>query len=85
MSVFRRGGPAQPQAGAPSGQQRLTWREKRWERRRRRRVFEEVLGWLLVPLILVGGYWLVSAVLGALGTSPGAIIDGIQAVIGAAR
>jgi hypothetical protein len=36
-------------------------------------------------VILVGGYWLVTAVLGALGTSPGAIIDGIQAVIGSAR
>jgi hypothetical protein len=84
MSLFRRGGPAQPEVGPVSGQ-RLTWREQRWERRRRRRVVEEALGWLLVPVILVGGYWLVTAVLGALGTSPGAIIDGIQAVIGSAR
>lgn len=84
MSLYRRRGPAQPQVGPASGQ-RLTWRERRWERRRRRRVFEEALGWLLVPVILVGSYWLVTAVLGALGTSPGAIIEGIQAVIGASR
>ena len=84
MSLFRRGGPAPPQVKPASGP-RPTWREQRWERRRRRRVVEEALGWLLVPVILVGGYWLVTAVLGALGTSPGAIIDGIQAVIGSAR
>ena len=51
----------QPEVGPASGQ-RLTWREQRWERRRRRRVVEEALGWLLVPVILVGGYWLVIAV-----------------------
>ena len=84
MIRWRRGGPAQPQAGAAPGHP-LTGREKRWERRRRRRRVEEALGWVLVPVILVGSYWLVNALLGALGTSPGAIIDGIQAVIGAAR
>ena len=84
MSLYRQGGPARPQAGAPPGQ-RLTWREKRWERRRRRRVVEEALGWILVPVILIGGYWLVTAGLGVLGTSPSAIIDGVQAVIGASR
>jgi hypothetical protein len=44
-----------------------------------------VLGWILVPVILIGGYWLTTAVLGALGTSPSAIVDGVQAVIGASR
>lgn len=84
MSLWRQGGPVRPQAGTVPGQ-RLTWREKRWERRRRRRVLEEALGWVLVPVILIGGYWLVAALLDMLGTSPSAIIDGIQAVIGAAR
>jgi len=85
LLILRRSGEAGRQpAGAAPGQP-LTWREKRWERRRRRRFAEEVLGWILVPLILVGGYWLITAILGALGTSPGAILEGIEAVIGAAR
>jgi hypothetical protein len=45
-------GPLEP---TPTPQaQKLTWREKRWERRRKRRMFEEVLGWILVPVILIG-------------------------------
>ena len=83
MGFFsRQGGTARPAVGLP---QALTWREKRWERRRRRRLAEEALGWVLVPVILIGGYWLVTALLGALGTSPSAIIDGVQSVIGGAR
>jgi hypothetical protein len=60
---------------------RKTWREKRWERRRRRIWFEEALGWILVPIILVGLYYLVEALLGALGTSVSAIADGIRMIV----
>lgn len=60
---------------------RKSWREQRWERRRKRRFFEEILGWLLVPTILFGCYWAVEATLGALGTSPAALIQGIQTIL----
>jgi hypothetical protein len=59
---------------------RKSWREQRWERRRRRRFAEEVLGWILVPVILFGVYWGVDAGLNALGTTPSALIQGIQTV-----
>ena len=58
--------------------QKLTWREKRWERRRKRRMFEEVLGWILVPVILIALYWAVKAGLSALGTSPSAVIQALR-------
>jgi hypothetical protein len=58
-----------------------SWREQRWERRRRRRLFEEVLGWILVPLILIAGYWGVKSGLAALGTTPTALIEGIKTAI----
>lgn len=60
---------------------KLSWREKREIRRRRRVWFEEVLGWILVPIILFGCYWLVTFGLGLLGTSPEALLDGIKTVI----
>ena len=60
---------------------RKSWREQRWERRRRRRRYEEALGWLLVPAIVLGCYWAVDAALGALGTSPSALVQGIQTII----
>ena len=59
-----------------------TWREKRWERRWRRRAAEEVLGWVLVPLIVIGLFWSTKGILGALGTSPTAIIQGLKTVTG---
>ena len=68
---------AAPAASAPA---KISWREKRYRRRRRRVWFEEVLGWILVPIILLGCYWLVTGVLSALGTSPSAIIDGIRSI-----
>ena len=68
-------GPLEP---TPTPQaQKLTWREKRWERRRKRRMFEEVLGWILVPVILIALYWAVKAGLSALGTSPSAVIQAL--------
>lgn len=40
------------QAAAPAPKEKLGWFEKRARRRRRRMVFEEVLGWILVPAFL---------------------------------
>ena len=65
-------------AAAPASK---TWREKRWERRRRRIWLEEALAWVLVPVIVVGLYYLVEAVLGALGTSVSGIADGIRMIV----
>ncbi len=42
--------------------QKLSWGEKRDRRRRRRIVFEEVLGWLLVPALVYGAYLGIEAV-----------------------
>jgi hypothetical protein len=69
-------GPLEPTPTPQS--QKLTWREKRWERRRKRRMFEEVLGWILVPVILIALYWAVKAGLSALGTSPSAVIQALR-------
>ena len=74
-------GPLQAAEAPRVPARRKSWRERRWERRRRRRVFEEILGWVLVPVIVFGTYWAVDAGLGALGTSPAALIQGIQTII----
>lgn len=68
---------AAEEVAAPS---RRSWRERRENRRRRRVWLEELLGWILVPVILVGGYWLAMGVLNALGTSPTAILNGFNAL-----
>jgi len=60
---------------------KLSWREKRYQRRRRRIWLEEVLGWILVPVILLGCYWFLEVGLNALGTSPAAIMEGIEAIL----
>jgi hypothetical protein len=60
---------------------KLSWREKRYHRRRRRVWFEEILGWILVPVIILGCYWLLNIGLNAVGTSPAAIMEGIDAII----
>lgn len=70
--------PTLPGAPAPA---KKTWREKRQTRRRRRIWLEELLGWVLVPVILIGLYWAVEGALNALGTSPSAIINGIGAIV----
>ncbi|WP_201831900.1 hypothetical protein [Microvirga zambiensis] len=69
--------PAQPRE-APA---KLSWREKRYRRRRRRVWFEEVLAWVLVPVIVIGCYWLLDVGLNFMGTSPGALLEGLEAVI----
>jgi hypothetical protein len=68
---------AAPAVATPA---KLTWRQQRQVRRRRRVWFEEILGWILVPLIVIGSYWLIELVLSALGTSTEAIINGISAL-----
>ena len=77
MSAELPSAPVEPGA-VPAAPERLTWREKRWERRRRRRIAEEVLGWVLVPLIVMAAYGFLKLILGALGTSPGALLNGIN-------
>jgi len=66
-----------PVASAPT---KVSWREQRYKRRRRRVWFEEILGWILVPLIVIGSYWLFEATLNAIGTSTEAIINGIRSI-----
>jgi hypothetical protein len=60
---------------------KASWREKRYQRRRRRVWLEEILGWILVPVIILGCYWFLEVGLSALGTSPAAIMEGIEAII----
>jgi len=67
-----------PAATAPA---KVSWREQRQIRRRRRVWFEEILGWILVPIIVVGCYWLFEATLNALGTSTEAILTGIRSIL----
>jgi len=61
-------------------QPKLSWREQRELRRRRRVWFEEILGWILVPTIIFGCYWLLNMGLAAIGTSPEALLDGIKTI-----
>jgi hypothetical protein len=69
------------QSAIPVPAARKSWREQRWERRRKRRLYEELLGWLLVPVIGFGCYWAVEAALAVMGTSPAALIQGVQTII----
>lgn len=73
-------GPLQASPNLVAPATKVSWREKRYQRRRRRIWFEEILGWVLVPVIVVGCYWMAELVLAAVGTSPAAIIDGLKAV-----
>ncbi len=59
---------------------KLTAREQRRRRRRSRHRGEEILGWILVPVILFGIYWGVTAGLEAMGTSPGVVWDQLMQV-----
>jgi len=55
-------------------------RDARRIRRRRRHRGEEILGWILVPLMVVGLYWGITAGFEALGTSPGLVWDQLMQV-----
>lgn len=69
------------EAAGPVPAVRKSWREQRWERRRRRRFYEELLGWILVPTIVFGCYWAIDAALTVLGTSPTALVNGFQMIL----
>lgn len=59
---------------------RLTRREERRRRRRARKRGEEILAWILVPVIVLGIYWGITAGLDLLGTSPGQVWDQLMQV-----
>lgn len=60
-----------PAAPARPKKEKLGWFEKRDRRRRRRKIFEEVLGWILVPAFVYLIYLGVKAV----GGIPKELID----------
>lgn len=66
-------GEAAPQSETPArpAKEKLGWFEKRERRRRRRKIFEEVLGWILVPAF---GY-LIYLGIQAVGGIPKELID----------
>ena len=72
-------GPLSPVA-QPAPPKKLTRREERRRRRQRRRRGEEVLAWVLVPLICVGIYLGISAGFDFFGTSPGQVWDQLMQV-----
>jgi hypothetical protein len=51
----------QPAGRARPAREKLGWFEKRQRRRRRRIIFEEVLGWILVPAIIYLVYWVIQS------------------------
>lgn len=81
VTVAAEVGEAQPSAGdpapAPPAKEKLGWFEKRDRRRRRRKIFEEVLGWILVPTII----YLIYLGIQAVGGIPKELIDFANEVI----
>lgn len=83
---FKRKAPAQwaqapePEtaAPAPARKTRLSWFEKRDRRRRRRKLFEEILGWILVPALV----YLVYLGVKAIGGVPKEIVDFGNEIVG---
>lgn len=73
-------GPLAPAATVAPPSPRLTRREKRRQRRRRRKIGEEILGWILVPMILIAGYWAINAGFGFFGTTPSVVFDQLKQV-----
>lgn len=70
------------QLAAYARQTPRTARDKRWARRRRRLWLEELLGWIFVPIILIGIYWAIIGIFALMGTTPEAVIAGIRQVLG---
>lgn len=79
-SVWAQEGEVAAQAAAPAPKEKLGWFEKRARRRRRRIVFEEVLGWILVPAFL----YLLWLGYRAIGGVPKEIIDFANELMGLA-
>jgi hypothetical protein len=61
----------QPEQAVPARKEKLSWFEKRDQRRRRRQMFEEILGWILVPAFV----YLIYLGVQAIGGIPKEIID----------
>ncbi|GJD33776.1 hypothetical protein [Methylobacterium aerolatum] len=81
MTEDWREGPLNPVPLAPQAQpQKPTGRELRRQRRRRRRRAEEILAWVLVPLICLGIYWGIAAGFEFMGSSPGQVWDQLMQV-----
>ncbi|MCC5978660.1 MAG: hypothetical protein JJU21_11400 [Salinarimonas sp.] len=60
--------------------QKLTAKEKRWQRRRRRHVVEEIVGWILVPVILVALYFALLGGLALFGLTMDDLMEGLRMV-----
>ena len=65
---------------APAKPKKLTRREERRKRRKARRRNEEVLAWVLVPVIVFGLWWGVTAGFEFFGTTPGTVWDQLMQV-----
>ncbi|GEO99765.1 hypothetical protein GCM10007887_28360 [Methylobacterium haplocladii] len=72
----------QPPSSAPNSapKPKLTAREARRRRRKSRRRGEEILGWILVPIIVFGVWWGVNAGFEFFGTTPGTVWDQLMMV-----
>lgn len=71
---------AQPRPRQPRKPQKLTAKERRWQRRRRRHVAEEILGWILVPIILVALYYALIGGLALFGMTMDDLMDGLRVI-----
>lgn len=70
----------QAPARARPTKERVGWFEKRQRRRRRRVIFEEVLGWILVPAIIYLIYWGIQSI----GGIPKELTDFVNEIIATA-
>lgn len=84
FSIFKKKNkPTSPNPQSPpvsqkkTGKKRKTWRQSIKERRRRRIWFEELLGWIFVPIILFFVYWCLIGIFGLFGKTPEELWDGI--------
>lgn len=75
------GNPANPEM-RPARQpgQKLTAKERRWQRRRRRHVVEEIAGWILVPIILIALYYALIGGLALFGLTLDDLMDALRTV-----
>lgn len=71
---------AEPRRRQPRKPQKLTAKERRWQRRRRRHVTEEVLGWIFVPIILVALYFSLIGGLALFGMTMDDLMDGLRVI-----
>ena len=77
-TLLAHGAEPAPERALPARKEKLSWFEKRDRRRRRRIMFEEILGWILVPAFVYGIYLAVKAV----GGIPKELIDFGNELIG---